>query len=194
MSHCALWLQKIACSFHVGNVDDLHTDRHYYKKPKSTYALFAKIVFIIKIWIYVENIKTEMLYMVVLGFIILTWWCQSFLMPRGNVYILRNYGGQFQTQSYGYSINWFLVRYLFYIQEFRFFFLKLTPLSCFDNPSIPVFYIKGSIIQFCRSSSDDEDGGMYIGKNIGEWYKTAVSIFLPIFLDCFSISKRATVR
>ena len=44
------------------------------------------------------------------------------------------------------------------------FFLKLTPLSSFDNHSIPVFYIKESIIQFCRSSSDDEDGGLYIGK------------------------------
>ena len=26
-------------------VDDLHTDRYYYKNPKSTDALFAKIVF-----------------------------------------------------------------------------------------------------------------------------------------------------
>ena len=36
----------------------------------------------IKIWIYGENIKKEMLSMVVLGFIILTWLCQSFLTHR----------------------------------------------------------------------------------------------------------------
>ena len=68
----------------------------------------------------------------------------------------------------------------------------------FDNHSISVFYIKGSIIQFCRSSSDGEDGGLYIGKKKkkkkGEWYKTVVSILLPTFLDCFSISRYATVR
>ena len=73
-------------------------------------------------------------------------------------------------------------------------FLKLTPVSYFDNLSIPVFYIKGSIIQFCRSTSDGEDGGLYIGKNIGEWYKTVVLILLPTFLDCFGISGYATVR
>ena len=83
-SACALWLQKIACSFHVGNLDDLHTDEYYYKKPKSTDALFAKIVFIIKIWTYGENIEKEMLSMVVLDFIIHTWCCQSFLVPREN--------------------------------------------------------------------------------------------------------------
>ena len=44
-SECMLLLQKIACSFPVGNVDDLHTDQYNYKKPKSTDSLFAKIVF-----------------------------------------------------------------------------------------------------------------------------------------------------
>ena len=34
--------------------------------------------------IYGENIKKGMLSKVVLGFIILTWWCQSFLVPRDN--------------------------------------------------------------------------------------------------------------
>ena len=82
-SACAKWLQKIACSFHVGNLDDLHTDRYYYKKHKSMDAFFYKNrSFVIKIWIYGENIKKEMLPMVVVCFIILTWWCQSFLMPR----------------------------------------------------------------------------------------------------------------
>ena len=47
----------------------------------------------------------------------------------------------------------------------------------FWQRSIPVFYIKGSIIQFCRSTSDGEDGGLYIGKQIGEWYKTAFPSF-----------------
>ena len=56
-------------------------------------------------------------------------------------------------------------------------FINLNPLSCFDNIFIPVFYIEGSIIQFCRSSSDGKDGGLYIG----EWYKTASSILLPTF-------------
>ena len=42
--------------FPLGNVDDLHTDQYYYKKHKSNDALFAKIVFIIKFWIYGENI------------------------------------------------------------------------------------------------------------------------------------------
>ena len=38
-------------------VDDLHTDRYYYKKPKTTIALFCKNRFlIVKIWIYGENI------------------------------------------------------------------------------------------------------------------------------------------
>ena len=56
-SACALWSQKIDCSFPIGNVDDLHTDRYYYKnKPKSTDALFTKSFSIIKIWIYGENI------------------------------------------------------------------------------------------------------------------------------------------
>ena len=32
------------CMFIV-DVDDFHTDRYYYKNPKSTDALFAKIVF-----------------------------------------------------------------------------------------------------------------------------------------------------
>ena len=86
--------------------------------------------------------------------------------------------------------------YLFYIQVFRLFFLKLVPLSCFDNLSMPEIYVKGPIIQFCRSTSDGEDGGLYIGKTIGEWYKTAVSILLPTFnfTDCFGISRYATVR
>ena len=38
------WLQKIACLFPVWNIDDLHTDQYCYKKPKSTDAVFAKIV------------------------------------------------------------------------------------------------------------------------------------------------------
>ena len=75
-----------------------------------------------------------------------------------------------------------------------FFFLKPTPLSCFGNLSIPAFYIKGSIIQFCRSSSDGENGGLYIGNKIGEWYNSAFSILLPTLLDCFGTSKYATVR
>ena len=37
-----------------------------------------------QIWTYGENIKKEILFIVVLGFIILTWWCQSFRMPRDN--------------------------------------------------------------------------------------------------------------
>ena len=83
---------------------------------------------------------------------------------------------------------------MFYIQEFRLFFLKTHPLLCFDNLSIPVFYIKGSIIQFCRSTLDAGNGGLYIGKILGEWYKTAVSILLPTVLDYFDSSRYATVR
>ena len=56
----------------------------------------------------------------------------------------------------------FLIAFCSFIQTF---FLKLTTLSSFDKLSIPVFYIKGSIIQFCWSAADGEDGGLYIGKN-----------------------------
>ena len=50
-SACALLLQKIACSLPVWNVDDLNTDRYYYKNPKFTDAIFAKIVF------YLQNLN-----------------------------------------------------------------------------------------------------------------------------------------
>ena len=52
----ALWLLETACSFHVGNVNDLQTDRYYYKKPKSTESMhfLQKSFFMIKIWIYGE--------------------------------------------------------------------------------------------------------------------------------------------
>ena len=50
-------VQKIACSFSVWNVDHLNTDRYYYKKPKSTDAIFAKIFFIIKILVYAELLQ-----------------------------------------------------------------------------------------------------------------------------------------
>ena len=40
----------------IWNVDNLYTDRINYQNPKSTNAVFAKIVFfMIKIWIYGEN-------------------------------------------------------------------------------------------------------------------------------------------
>ena len=35
----------IAGAFPVRNVDDLHTDRYKYKKPKSTDAVFVKLIF-----------------------------------------------------------------------------------------------------------------------------------------------------
>ena len=50
------------------NIDDLHTDRYYYKKLKSTDALFVKIIFYsqnLNLW---WKIQKEMLSMVVLGF------------------------------------------------------------------------------------------------------------------------------
>ena len=41
---CALWLQKVACSFHVGNVDVLHTDRYYEGNFRSNeMSLFWRI-------------------------------------------------------------------------------------------------------------------------------------------------------
>ena len=49
------------------NIDD-HTDRYYYKKLKSTDALFVKIIFYsqnLNLW---WKIQKEMLSMVVLGF------------------------------------------------------------------------------------------------------------------------------
>ena len=47
--------RKIAGLFHVGNVDELYIDQYDNKKPKSTDAVFPKIVFMIKFAICIEN-------------------------------------------------------------------------------------------------------------------------------------------
>ena len=54
----------------------------------------------------------------------------------------------------------------------------------FDNLSIPVFYIKGSIIQFCRSTLDGENDGLYIGKTKNKQKKNKKKKHRWIVQDC----------
>ena len=129
------------------------------------FGLFVCLFFVVVFFFHNENLNLwgtlKIVSLVVLGFIILTWLCQSFLVHRvSSIHFKKLWTPILHVFIWIQRKFISCARYLFYIQDFT-FFLKTHPCFLFFPKTFLYQYymLKDQISQFSRSTSDGEKGG-----------------------------------